>query len=124
MLGGSWGVGVIEIYSGRHGGSLAGMHMKQVRWLVIGFALMFALSRLDYHLILEQAPLLYLLGVTALVAVLLVGHSRFGAKRWISIPAVGELLQVSELAKLIIIIFLARFFAEVRSDQLAILDLV
>src|SRR5258708_35689220 len=109
MLGGSWGVGVIEIYSGRHGGSLAGMHMKQVRWLVIGFALMFALSRLDYHLILEQTPLLYLLGVTAFVAVLLVGHSRSGAARWISIPAAAEHLLESELAKLIRMLVLARF---------------
>ena len=117
-------LGVVEIYSATHGSSLAGMHMKQVRWLVIGFALMFALSRLDYHLILDQAPILYLLGVTALVAVLLVGHTRFGAKRWISIPAIGELLQVSELVKLIIIIVLARFFAEVRSDQLDLRDLI
>src|SRR5229473_1291860 len=117
-------LGVVEIYSATHGSSLAGMHMKQVRWLVIGFVLMFALSRLDYHLILDQAPLLYLLGITALVAVLLVGHTRFGAKRWISIPAIGELLQVSELVKLIIIIVLARFFAEVRSDQLDLRDLI
>jgi len=80
-------LGVLEIYSATHGSSLAGMHMKQVRWLVIGFALMFALSRLDYHLILDQAPLLYLLGIVALVAVLAVGHTRFGAKRWINVPA-------------------------------------
>ncbi len=104
-------LGVLEIYSATHGSPLAGMHMKQVRWLVIGFALMFALSRLDYHLILDQAPLLYLLGIVALVAVLAVGHTRFGAKRWINVPGVGELLQVSELVKLIIIIVLARFFA-------------
>ena len=52
-------LGVIEIYSATHGSSLAGMHIKQIRWLVIGFALMFALSRLDYHLILDQAPVLY-----------------------------------------------------------------
>src|SRR5206468_2866556 len=110
-------LGVIEIYSATHGSSLTGMHMKQVRWLVIGFVLMFALSRLDYHLILDQAPALYLLGIAALVAVLLVGHTRFGAKRWINVPGIGELLQVSELVKLIIIIVLARFFAEVRSDQ-------
>ena len=82
-------LGVIEIYSATQGSSLAGMHMKQVRWLVIGFVLMFALSRLDYHLILDQAPLLYLLGIAALFAVLLVGHTRFGAKRWIAVPAVG-----------------------------------
>src|SRR5246500_5013933 len=115
-------LGVIEIYSATHGSSLAGMHMKQVRWLAIGFIAMFALSRLDYHLILDQAPILYLLGVTALVAVLLVGHTRFGAKRWI--PVLGEFLQVSELVKLIIIIVLARFFAEVRTDELSLRDLI
>src|SRR5258707_8464018 len=115
-------LGLIEIYSATKGSSLAGMHMKQVRWLVIGFIAMFALSRLDYHLILDQAPILYLLGVTALVAVLLVGHTRFGAKRWI--PVLGEFLQVSELVKLIIIIVMARFFAEVRSDELSLRDLI
>ena len=81
-------LGVIEIYSATHGSSLAGMHMRQVRWLVIGFALMFVLSRLDYHLILDQAPILYLIGIVALVAVLVMGHTRFGAKRWI--PILGE----------------------------------
>src|SRR5438067_4701653 len=117
-------LGVIEIYSATHGSSLAGMHMKQIRWLVIGFIAMFALSRLDYHLILDQAPILYLVGIASLVAVLLVGHTRFGAKRWISVPALGELLQVSELVKLIIIIVLARFFAEVRTDELSLRDLI
>ena len=115
-------LGVIEIYSATHGSSLIGMHMKQVRWLGVGFILMFALSRIDYHLILEQAPVLYLIGVAALVAVLLVGHTRFGAKRWI--PLLGEFFQVSELVKLIIIIVLARFFAEVRTEQLSLRDLI
>ena len=115
-------VGVIEIYSATHGSSLAGMHMRQVRWLVIGFVLMFALSRLDYHLILDQAPLLYVIGIVAFIAVLAMGHSRFGAKRWI--PILGEFFQVSELVKLIIIIVVARFFAEVRSDELSLPDLI
>jgi len=115
-------IGVVEIYSATHGSSLAGMHMKQVRWLVLGAILMFVLSRIDYHLILEQAWLLYLLGIVALIAVLLVGHTRFGAKRWI--PVMGEFLQVSELVKLIIIIWVARFFAEVRSDDLSLQDLI
>ena len=117
-------LGVLEIYSATKGSSLAGMHMKQVRWLLIGFVLMFALSRLDYHLILDQAPILYLIGLASLAAVLLVGHTHFGAKRWISVPMLGELVQVSELVKLIIIIVLARFFAEVRSDELDLRDLL
>src|ERR1700686_84513 len=115
-------LGVVEIYSATHGSALVGMHTKQIRWLVIGFVLMFVLSRIDYHLIMDQAPVLYIIGITALVAVLLVGHTRFGAKRWI--PVLGEFLQVSELVKLIIIIVLARFFAEVRSDELSLRDLI
>jgi rod shape determining protein RodA len=115
-------IGVVEIYSATHGSALAGMHNKQIRWLVLGFVLMFALSWLDYHLILDQAWLLYLVGLLALVAVLLVGHTRFGAKRWI--PILGEAFQVSELVKLIIIIWLARFFAEVRTDELSLRDLI
>lgn len=115
-------LGVIEIYSATHGSSLAGMQNKQLRWLAIGFILMFALSRLDYHLILDQAPILYLIGIVALVAVLAFGHRRFGAQRWI--PVLGEFFQVSELVKLIIIIVLARFFAEVRTDELSLQDLI
>src|SRR5258707_15091666 len=117
-----WSHAVIEFNPARQNGSQAGMPMKQLRWLAFGFVRIFLFSRLDYHLILDQAPILYLVGVTALVAVLLVGHTRFGAKRWI--PVLGEFLQVSELVKLIIIIVLARFFAEVRSDELSLRDLI
>lgn len=116
-------LGVLEIYSATHAsGGLAGMHYKQIRWLVIGFVLMFALSRLDYHLILDQAPVLYVICLAALGAVLVLGNTRFGAKRWFSL--MGQQFQVSELAKLIIIIVLARFFAEVRSDELDLRDLL
>src|ERR1700758_5688477 len=86
-------LGVLEIYSATHGSALAGMHTKQIRWLIIGFVLMFVLSRLDYHVIMDQAPWLYIAGLVALTAVLLMGHTRFGAKRWI--PVMGEFLRVS-----------------------------
>ncbi len=115
-------LGVIEIYSATHGSALTGMHLKQIRWLVVGVVLMFAFSRVDYHVIMDQAPILYIIGIAALLAVLLVGHTRFGAKRWI--PILGEFFQVSELVKLIIIIVLARFFAEVRTDELSLQDLI
>src|SRR5215468_2160799 len=115
-------IGVVEIYSATHGSALAGMHMKQIRWILVGVVLMFVLSRLDYHAIMDQAPWLYIAGLMALIAVLAVGHTRFGAKRWI--PVLGEFLQVSELVKLIIIVVLARFFAEVRTDRLDLRDLI
>ena len=122
ILGAICTIGVLEIYSATHGSALAGMHMKQVRWIAVGIVLMFVMSRLDYHAIMDQAPWLYIAGLAALTAVLAVGHTRFGAKRWI--PVLGEFLQVSELVKLIIIIVLARFFADVRTGELALQDLI
>jgi rod shape determining protein RodA len=62
------------------------------------------------------------LGVAGLIAVLAVGHTRFGARRWL--PVLGQFLQVSELVKLVIILLLARFYAEVRTDRLSVGDLL
>jgi rod shape determining protein RodA len=115
-------LGVVEIYSATHGSALVGMHTRQIRWIIVGTVLMFIFSRLDYHAILDQAPILYIVGIVALATVLLFGHRRFGAQRWI--PILGEFFQVSELVKLIIIIVLARFFAEVRTDELSLQDLI
>lgn len=115
-------VGMLEIYSSTHNGPLRGMQWKQLIWIGIGFAGMLALSRIDYHGLLDQTPLLYLAGIGALAVALAVGHSRFGARRWIVIGGVD--LQVSELVKLIIIIVLARYFSEMRTERLSIADLV
>ena len=116
------GVGILEIWSATHASHLAGMHTHQIYWVASGFVLMMLVSRLNYHTIMDQAPVLYLIAIIALIAVLAVGHSRFGAKRWL--PIMGGFLQVSELVKLIIIIVLARFFAEVRTEHLELVDLI
>src|SRR5439155_25459843 len=75
-------LGVLEIYSATHASNLAGMHIKQIKWLLSGFSVMFILSRVDYHLILDQALILYVVCLAALAAVLVLGGIRFGAKRW------------------------------------------
>jgi rod shape determining protein RodA len=115
------GIGLIEIWSATHASNLAGMQWRQVAWIGMGVVAMLLLSRLDYHAVLDKAPILYLIGLVTLVAVLALGHTRFGAKRWL--PVLGQFFQVSELAKLIIIISLAQFFTEVRSDRLELGDL-
>ncbi|HEV2222327.1 MAG TPA: rod shape-determining protein RodA [Candidatus Acidoferrales bacterium] len=114
-------VGLLEIYSSTHGSALHGMQWKQLAWIGIGFGGMLILSRVDYNAILDQSPLLYMIGLAALLLVLAVGHTRFGARRWIVVG--GVVLQVSELAKLIIIIVLARYFSEVRTERLTLADL-
>jgi rod shape determining protein RodA len=114
-------LGLLEIYSATHNSNMAGMQWKQMIWIVVGIVGMLILTRMNYHTLLDQAPVLYLLGLLALLAVLVMGHTRFGARRWVEVG--GIFLQVSELMKLIIIIVLARFFSEVRTDKLALQDL-
>ena len=116
-------LGLLEIYSSTHASGMAGMQWKQVMWIGIGLIGMFLISLIDYHTLMDQAPALYLFGVATLLVVLAVGHSRFGAKRWVALGG-GVNLQVSELMKLIIIIVLARYFAEVRTDRLTLGDLL
>ncbi|HWG58182.1 MAG TPA: rod shape-determining protein RodA [Candidatus Acidoferrales bacterium] len=115
-------IGIAEIYSSTHSSAaMAGMQWKQLIWVGVGLAGMFLISAIDYHALLDQAPILYALGVASLVVVLVMGYSRLGARRWLAIG--GANLQVSELMKLIIIIVLARYFSEVRTDRLALGDL-
>jgi rod shape determining protein RodA len=116
-------LGLLEIYSATRTLHAPGtpMYLKQILWLGLGAICMMAVSRIDYHRILEQAPILYLIGLIALVAVLAVGATRLGAKRWL--PFLGAFFQVSELVKLIIIIVLARFYSEVRTERLTLGDL-
>src|SRR5580704_12690830 len=96
-------VGVLEVYSSTHASAMAGMQWKQLMWIGIGLVGMLLISRIDYHTLMDHSPVLYIFGIATLLAVMVIGHSRFGAKRWVALGG-GVNLQVSELMKLIIIV--------------------
>ncbi len=79
------------------------MFKRQVLWLAIGILSAFALSHFDYHLWRRFAVLAMLGTITALVAVLFIQELRLGAVR----TFYNGSIQPSELAKLVIIIYLA-----------------
>lgn len=114
-------LGLLEVYSATHHG-MSGMAWRQLGWICMGFAALWLLSRLDYQWLLERTPILYMLMLAGLLVVLVVGHVRFGARRWVEIDGIP--IQVSEFAKLVIIIVLARFLSGVRTDRLSLSDLV
>jgi rod shape determining protein RodA len=96
------GVGVVEIYSTTLHSALASEYRKQLEWVVLGVVLAITVSQLDYHRIVEHAPVLYLGSLGALGAVLVLGRAVAKTHRWLTVG--GQTLQVSELEKLIIII--------------------
>jgi rod shape determining protein RodA len=116
------GLGVLQIYSATRDTRWEDAWWKQLIWIGVALALMWAVTAIDYHTLLGQIPLLYALSVTSLVGVLLVGRLVFGSKRWIRIMGVN--LQVSEFVKLVIILMVARYVSELRSDEIKPRDLL
>jgi rod shape determining protein RodA len=83
--------------------------------IFIGALLTYGTTLIDYRLLRAYTPILWGLGVLALVAVLVpgVGSTVNGAKSWIALPG-GFQLQPAELAKISVIIGMSMILAEGR----------
>jgi len=103
-------IGIAEIYSATAHTPLAGQVNRQVWWVLLGAVLAIVVSQLDYHRILELIPWIYGGCLLALAGLLVLGPTIAGAKRWI--PIGGLTFQVSEMAKLVIILTVAAYFAD------------
>src|ERR1051326_6980256 len=90
--------------------------MKQALWTSIGFAAMFIAMRFDYQRLNNRWILYGLLLITILMLVAAVGFSPVnGARRWIKLR--GFSIQPSEVAKLTLALFLARFLERRSGDE-------
>jgi rod shape determining protein RodA len=86
-----------------------------------GLVAMFLFAKIDYHRLLDWIPWAYGVCLLALVAVKLVGHKVLGAKRWISVGPVH--FQPSEWVKLVLILMMARYFANLGGRSLTWKDI-
>ena len=102
-------VSVLEIRSATAKTKFHGFEHKQIGFLAIGMVLMFFVSLIDYHRLIDIARSAYFVSVAALLAVLAVGTRHLGARRWIKFPG-GVHFQPSEWVKLVLILALARYF--------------
>ena len=110
------GLGVMEIYSATLNTKFAGVHIKQVYWILGGIIAMLVLSRVNYQSLLEHVPWMYLVSVGSLLSVLIFGKKYLGARRWILMPG-GAHFQPSEWVKLILILAMAKYFSEPRAVE-------
>jgi rod shape determining protein RodA len=114
-------VSVLEIYSATLRTKFATFHDRQIVFIVVGLVLMFILSKIDYHRLLDWAPWAYGVCLVSLIAVRLVGHKALGARRWIQIGPMQ--FQPSEWAKLVLILIVARYFANLGGRNLTWRDI-
>ena len=114
-------ISVLEIYSATLHTKYVGFHTKQIYWIVGGLIAMFAFSKIDYHKLIDFVPWAYGVCVVALVAVLVVGQKVLGARRWIRLGPMH--FQPSEWVKLVLILFMARYFANLGGRSLTWKDI-
>src|SRR5271170_1670871 len=117
------GLGVMEIRSATMHTKFAGSHIRQVYWVLAGVGAMFLISLINYQALLDRIHWFYIASVTSLVAVLLFGQKYLGAKRWIKMPG-GNHFQPSEWVKLILILAVAKYFADLRHRELSWPDFI
>lgn len=82
---------------------------QQVIGMVLGSIAMLVFALVDYHLMMNMYWLIYVFNLALLLAVRFAGTEVNGAKRWLEI---GFRFQPSELSKLLLILFFARFFTK------------
>jgi rod shape determining protein RodA len=109
-------ISVLEIYSATLHTKYVGFHTKQIYWILGGVIAMFLFSLIDYHKLIDWVPWGYGVCLVALVAVKLVGTKVLGARRWIKIGPMH--FQPSEWVKLILILVVARYFANLGGKNL------
>src|SRR5437868_10471625 len=117
------GLGVMEIHSATMHTKFAGAHIKQLYWIGGGLIGMFLVSLLNYQALLEQVHWMYIAAIGALMSVMVFGQKYLGARRWIKMPG-GQHFQPSEWVKLILILAVAKYFADLHQKELSWPDFV
>ena len=87
---------------------------KQLLFAGVGVALMFFIGALDYRHFARMSTFLYFLTLAVLSLVLVIGEPVRGTVGWLSF--FGFQVQPVEFAKLVLIIFLASFISQKRSE--------
>jgi rod shape determining protein RodA len=114
-------ISVLEIRSATMHTKFHGFEQKQMGFLAVGIVLMFLISMIDYHRLIDIVHWAYGLSILSLIAVFAVGTKVLGARRWIRVP--GGHFQPSEWIKLVLIVAVARYFWGLAGRELTWADI-
>lgn len=85
---------------------------RHVSFLLIGISMIWAFSKINYTLFNRWAPVLLIASILLLILTFFFGVNVNDAKRWLTIPILNLTFQVSDFAKLALILYLARSISE------------
>jgi rod shape determining protein RodA len=116
-------LGVLQVYSATQDSKFMNVWWRQILYVIAGLILMWMICSVDYHTLLGHVPVLYGISVLLLLVAATVGTKLFGSRRWIPL-AFGFSFQISEFAKVVIVLLVARYLTGLRRQRMEALDIV
>jgi rod shape determining protein RodA len=114
-------IGIMSIYSSssrKEGELWETLCQRQVIWMIIGLLAFWFFSKFNYRWLWDWTYFIYAVVVFLLFLVFALGLVRLGAQRWLNLGWFN--FQPSETAKLITILFLAKYFSRKSVDDVAL----
>jgi rod shape determining protein RodA len=111
-------LGVLTIYSATHGPhhpETMPVYGKQIFWALLGMVVFWTAVFVDYRLFIQYGYLIYGASTLLVVLVLFLGREGYGAQRWLELGPIS--FQPSEIAKVALVFFCARYFSDYPSSQ-------
>ncbi|MCH1978255.1 rod shape-determining protein RodA [Lawsonibacter sp. OA9] len=103
------GMGVMLV-----GSAMQSLQTRQLFGVILGVVLMVIVSLIDFSWILNFYWIMYIVNILMLLAVRIMGKTTYGATRWISIGSFQ--FQPTELSKIILILFFAKYLMDHEDD--------
>ena len=118
--------GLIMVYSSTHLSPRPFLYLRsQALHLGVGLVVAAMILAVDYRALASAARVLYVVNLLLLVAVLVphIGRTSLGAQRWIALGPLGQ-FQPSEIAKLVVVITLAKHLTDRSGPYQSVWDLL
>lgn len=114
-------VGILSIYSSTYQKETQSwqIYQRQIFWVILGLAFFLFMSNFHYRRLWDATYFLYILALFLLFLVFILGTVRLGAQRWLKLAWFN--FQPSEIAKLTMVIFLARYFSRKSVDSVSLM---
>ncbi len=116
--------GILAVYSStgtlaysKQSGNTEFYLIKQGGMLLLGLFIMWLSHLVDYRYYSRLSQILLFIAIPLLFYTLVFGSNLNDARRWITLPLIGLSFQTSDLAKLAIIMYIARFLSK-RQDEI------
>lgn len=114
--------GLTAIWSTTQGTSISYYLGRQFIYLCLSLVVFLVLLYFDYHLFTDYITIAYIGGLAILILVLVAGHTVHSNKSWLNLGIFS--FQPSELIKILVIVALAKYYAETDRDYLELSELV